>query len=73
MGMKQKTYKKNQNQNDRLKKLSQISFFFDKISGIGPWVCMINLGINVMWLNLYGCQAVRCKLKKGPKKLKIHF
>ena len=26
-----------------------------------------------MWLNLYGCQAVRHKLKKGAKSLKITF
>jgi hypothetical protein len=26
-----------------------------------------------MWLNLYGRQAVRCKLKKGVKTQKMHF
>ena len=27
----------------------------------------------IMWLNLYGCQAICCKLKKGVKAQKMHF
>ena len=54
----------------RVFQFHQISIFFARI---GPWVGIINLGINVMWLNPYGCQAVRHKLKKGLKTLKIHF
>ena len=30
---------------------------------IGPWDIMMQRAL--MWLNLYGCQAVRRKLKKG--------
>ena len=37
-------------------------YFFAKISGIGPWVRRA-----LMWLNLYGRQAVWRKLKKRGK------
>ena len=50
---------------------------FAKILEIGTWVSRINWCKDTnsmqrasMWLNLYGCQGVRCKLKKG---LKMHF
>ena len=45
-------------------KIDILSFFFETI-----WL-RLDWFLGLMWLNLYGRQAVRCKLKKG---LEMHF
>ena len=42
-------------------KIDILSFFFETI-----WL-RLDWFLGLMWLNLYGRQAVRCKLKKGLK------
>ena len=72
MGMKQKKI-----QNGRLKKTEIFKTanswkIFAKISWIGPWISSIDWceDVALMWLNLYGHEAVRRKLKNRQK---IHF
>ena len=55
-----------------LKKISTISTnsqnFFQKILGIGHWEELIDAKARaLMWLNLYGYETIRCKLKNRQK------
>ena len=60
IGMKRKKYIWKKNQNGQLKKTEIFNFPNSQY-------------FFMMWLNLYGCEAVRHKLKNGQKTPKIHF
>ena len=55
--------KTKKNRNGQLKKASFSSsansqYFFMKILWIGPWLVELNDAKGIVWLNLYGCEAV---------------
>ena len=55
-------------------KSARLNIFVAKLSGMGPWVSRIDLMQRaLMWLNLYGREAVRHKLKNSVKTQKRHF